>query len=153
MKHRKTELDLKNKRGLYNYEIIETYECGIVLTGDEFKAIRNKSVSFNDSSHAYVSNNEVFLTNLSMTSNEFSNSSQDEHNRPKKLLLHKSEIRMIKKKVNEKGLTLVPVRLYQVGRLIKLELAVAKGLKNVDKRKKMKDKDLMRDAQREAKNY
>ena len=128
--------ELKNKRGLYGYDIQEKYECGIVLLGIEVGAISKKNIVFNDSSHAYFKDNELFITNLAITT------PIPNPNREKKLLLKKRELTRLKSKVNEKGLTLIPVRLYRKGHLVKLELALCKGMNKVNKKRHLKNKIL-----------
>lgn len=138
-------LNLKNKRGLYGYSIKESIECGIVLLGPEVGAIHKKNVTFNKSSHAYFVNNELFITNLAITT------PINNPNRLKKLLINKKEAIKLNSKVKEKGFTLVPVRLYTKGHLIKLELALCKGLNSVGKKRELKEKDIKRDTDRQIK--
>lgn len=140
------KLDLLNKRGLFNFEVLELYECGIVLTGEEYKLIRDRYVSFSPSSYAEFINNELFLKGINISDSNVTT-------RNIKLLMHKRELRKISSKVNEKGLTLIPRRIYQKGNLIKIELALAKGRNQISKKSIKKSRDILRDTERQLKNY
>lgn len=139
-----------NRKARFNYEIIESYEAGIVLVGTEVKSVREGKISFTDS-YAEVINNEIFLIGLHIAEYKHGNIHNHEPNRRKKLLLKKDEIRKIKRTVDEKGLTLIPLKFYLKGGLVKIELGICKGKKLHDKRESIKQKDVKRDLDREMK--
>ena len=136
----------ENRRAKFEYELLETYEAGIVLTGDEIKSVRLGHLSIVDT-YGYIKNNECFLRNSYIK--EYSNSfdagrAGDTSRRDRKLLLHKDEILKIKKKIEQERLTIVPTKAYFSGSNIKVEIAVARGKKLYDKREALKQKDLDR---------
>ncbi len=143
----------KNKKALREYFLIEEMEAGIVLQGSEIKSIRNGNISFKDS-YARIENNEIWLYNLHISI--FTEASYNNHDpeRKRKLLLQKRQIEKLRKKVEEKGLTLIPKNLYiNSAGLAKVTLAVAKGKKNYDKRDDLQKKTQLRDMERKIKNF
>lgn len=141
----KSKIDLTNKKAIRDYEFIEEYESGIVLSGNEAKSIREGKVDF---SGAYVKviGLELYLVNLHIG---VEGELDTRHSR--KLLMNKREILAIDGKVKEKKLTLLPIRLYNKGRLVKLKLALARSRKNHDKRDQLRKRDVERDIEREIK--
>lgn len=141
-----------NKKAKFEYHFIETYEVGIVLTGNEIKSIRDGQIALKES---YVKPDcgELFLIGSHI--NEYSHSSAKDYNptRTRKLLMKKHDILKLQSKINEKGLTLVPVKIYLKRGKAKLEIALAKGKDAPDKRKTIKDRELKKQAQRAMKNY
>ena len=140
------KLMAENKRARFEYELLDTYEAGIVLTGDEIKSVRLGHLSLVDC-YAYIKNDECFLRNSYIK--EYSNSFDagrfgDNSRRDRKLLLHKEEIVKIKKKIETDHLTLVPTKAYFEGSNLKVEIAVARGKKLYDKRETIKKRDLDR---------
>ena len=140
------KLVAENKRARFEYELLETYEAGIVLTGDEIKSVRLGHFSIVDT-YGYIKNEECFLRNSYIK--EYSNSFDagrygDTSRRDRKLLLHKDEILKIKKKIEQDRLTLVPTKAYFSGSNIKVEIAVARGKKLYDKRESLKQKEIER---------
>lgn len=138
------KLVAENKRARFEYELLETYEAGIVLTGDEIKSVRLGHFSIVDT-YGYIKNGEAFLRNSYIK--EYSNSFDagrygDSSRRDRKLLLHKQEIEKIKKKVEQDHLTIVPTKAYFSGSNVKVEIAVARGKKLYDKRETLKKKDI-----------
>ena len=136
----------ENKRAKFEYELLETYEAGIVLTGDEIKSIRLGHFSIVDC-YGFIKDGECFLRNSYVK--EYSNSFDagrfgDTSKRDRKLLLHKDEIAKMKKKVETERLTLVPTKAYFSGSNVKVELAIARGKKLYDKRESLKKKELDR---------
>ena len=134
----------ENKRARFEYELLETFEAGIVLTGDEIKSIRLGHFSIVDC-YGFIIDGECFLRNSYIK--EYSNSFDagrfgDTSRRDRKLLLHKQEIEKIKKKLEQDHLTLVPTKAYFSGSNVKVEIAVARGKKLYDKRESLKKKDL-----------
>lgn len=122
-----------NREAYHNYHILETYECGIALTGTEVKSIREGRCNLKDS-YGQVRDGEAWLFNAHISPYSHGNRENHEPTRTRKLLLHKGEIDRLLGKTQEKGLTLVPTRLYFKNGRIKLELAVGKGKKLYDKR-------------------
>ena len=136
----------ENKRARFEYELIDSYEAGIVLTGDEIKSVRAGHFSIVDT-YGFIKDNECFLRNSYIK--EYLNSFDagrggDTSRRDRKLLLHKDEILKIKKKIEQEHLTIVPTKAYFSGSNIKVEIAVARGKKLYDKREALKKKDLDR---------
>ena len=140
------KLVAENKRARFEYELLDTFEAGIVLTGDEIKAVRLGHFSIVDT-YGFIKDGECFLRNSYIK--EYSNSFDagrygDTTRRDRKLLLHKDEILKIKKKIEQDNLTIVPTKAYFSGSNIKVEIAVARGKKLYDKRESLKKKDLDR---------
>ena len=136
----------ENKRARFEYELLDKYEAGIVLNGDEIKSVRLGHLSIVDC-YAYIKDNECFLRNSFIK--EYSNSFDagrygDNSRRDRKLLLHKEEIAKIKKKIETEHLSLVPTKAYFVDSNLKVEIAIARGKKLYDKREALKKKDLER---------
>ena len=140
-------IEIKNKKANFDYFIEDTYECGIVLTGTEIKSIRKGSANLKDS-YARVKNNEVFLTNMFISTYEEGNRFNHDERRERKLLLHKKEIYKIRDKVEKEGYSLVPVKLYLKEGKVKILLGVARGKKLYDKRQSLKEKDIKRDLEK-----
>ena len=138
----------ENRKAHYDYFIEDTYECGIALEGTEVKSFKNGNVSFPDS-FAEIINNEVWVKNLHISEYAFSSIFNHNPDRPKKLLLHKEEIKRLKRKVEEKGYTLIPIQFYLKNGRVKASLGVCKGKKQYDKRASIKSRDLDREIQRE----
>lgn len=138
----------KNRKARFNYAIDDSIECGIVLEGTEVKSVRSGNISFPDS-FAEIRNKEVWLMNFHITPYVFSSIFNHDPDRPKKLLLHKDEIKRLIRKVDEKGFTLIPLEIYLKNGKIKIELGICKGKKMFDKRADIRDKDMQRDIQRE----
>ncbi len=134
-----------NRRARYDYEVMESVEAGLVLTGTEIKAIREGRVSLSDS-YGKPENGELWLVNLHIA--QYSAGSRDNHDptRPRKLLLRKDQIRRLTRMVSERGLTLVPLRLYIKRHYAKVELGLAKGRKRYDKRRAIVERDREREA-------
>lgn len=134
---------LVNKKARFNFFIEETIECGIELQGTEVKSLRENRFSFGDS-YARIKDNQLWLIALHISPYTFGNLNNHDPDRDRKLLTHKEEIRKLRKKVEEKGFTLVPVRLYLKNGLIKVELGICRGKKLFDKRETIKQRDLER---------
>ena len=141
-----------NKKARHDYFIEEDYEAGLVLTGTEIKSIRAGGASLRDS-FAKVENGEVFVYNMNISPYEKGNRYNTDPKRPKKLLLHKKEIRKLIGYISRDGLTLVPLALYLDARgRAKMTLAVARGKKLYDKREDMAKRDAARDMDRRIKD-
>ena len=139
----------KNRKARFNYIIEETVECGIVLEGSEVKSIRMGSISFPDAFAEISDRAEVWLKNVRIAQYSHSSVFQHDPERPKKLLLHKSEIKRIERKVSEKGYTLIPLEFYLKKGRVKVLLGLCKGKKLYDKRADIRERDVKRDLQRE----
>ena len=140
-----------NRKARHEYSILQTFETGIVLTGTEVKALRQGKANLVDS-YANIEKGEVWLLSANISVYEQGNINNHEPTRQRKLLLNKSEIRRLIGKVKEKGLTLIPLRLYFKNGKVKVELAVAKGKKVYDKRETIAKRDFQRDQERRFKN-
>lgn len=143
---------LKNKKARFEYEILDTYEAGIVLKGTEVKSIRQKKVNIQES-YARIHKGEVYLVGMNISLYEKANFFNHEPLRERKLLLHKYEIKKLIGKLNERGYTLVPLKMYIKNGKVKLELGLARGKNTHDKRRTIQDRDMKRDMQREIKKY
>ena len=139
-----------NRKARHKYFIIQSFEAGIVLTGTEVKALRQGKANLVDS-YASLENAEVWLMSANISAYEQGNINNHEPTRKRKLLLKKSEIRRLIGKVKEKGLTLIPLRLYFKNGKVKVELAVVKGKKVYDKREAIAKRDIQRDQERRFK--
>ena len=140
-----------NKKARHDFFIEETYECGIELVGTEVKSIRQGHCSLGEAFVRIDKNNEVMLYGMHVSPYEKGNIFNRDPLRPRKLLMHKSEIRKLIGKIKEKGYTLIPLEVYFKGSLIKVEIALAKGKKLYDKREDIKKKDMKRSAERDFK--
>ncbi len=139
-----------NRKASHDYFILQTYEAGIVLVGTEVKALRQNKANLVDS-YATLTNGEVWLHNANISVYEQGSINNHDPVRKRKLLLNKSEIRKLNKAVTEKGNTLIPLRLYFKDGLVKVELAVATGKRQYDKREDIAKRDLIREMQRKFK--
>jgi SsrA-binding protein len=138
----------QNRKARHDYSVDESYECGIELLGTEVKSFRDGKISFPDA-WAEVINGEIWLRSLVVAENPFSSIFNHEPGRPKRLLLHKAEIKRIHRKVEEKGYTLIPLSFYFKKGRVKVQLGLCKGKKAYDKRAGIREKDLKRDIARE----
>ena len=139
-----------NRKARHDYHIIDSYESGIILKGTEVKSIRNGNVNLKDS-YAVIKDGEVFLLNMHVSHYKQGNIFNHVPLRDRKLLLNKREIKKLLGKVQEKGMTLVPLKLYFKKGRVKVELALAKGKKVYDKRKEIARRDFEREKLREWK--
>ena len=141
-----------NKKVRFDYEILETNEAGLILSGNEVKSIRNGNVNLKGGFITFHGS-DAFLINVHIPRYKYAGTllSYDPE-RSRKLLLKKKEISYLRGKSQEKGLTIVPLSLYNKGRHIKVEIAVAKGKKNYDKRESVKKREVDREVQRKMKN-
>lgn len=136
-----------NRKASFNYHLINRMEAGIVLTGSEVKALRESGANLTDA-YAMLRNGEMWLINAHISQYEPANYLNHKPKRDRKLLLHKKELLKISIKLKESGLTIVPTKLYFKEGIAKLELAIAKGKKSVDKREDMKKRDITRELSR-----
>ena len=147
----KIKILAKNKRAYFEYHIDDKYEAGIVLKGTEVKSIRAGKFNFKDA-YVKIKDSECWLVNFHISHYKDSGYATHDPDAQRKLLLHKMEIFRLYKKSEQEGFTIVPLSVYLVQGLIKIELGVAKGKKLHDKRATIRDKDLDREMQRMGKN-
>ena len=137
-----------NRKALHDYFILDRFETGIVLKGTEVKSLRQGSANLQDG-YALIKNGEVWLLGLHISPFEKGNINNHDPRRDRKLLMHKEEIRRLIGKVSEKGLTLVPLRIYFKHNIVKIELGLARGKKSYDKREAIAKRDAERQLRRE----
>ena len=138
---------VSNRRAFHDYEILDTYEAGIVLKGTEIKSLRDHGGSLQEA-YIRVIRGELWLIGCSIAPYRFGNVHNHEERRDRKLLMHKREIQRLKSLTQEKGLTLVPLAFYLKKGRVKVKFATAKGKKTVDKRHAIKEKEEKRRMQR-----
>ena len=138
----------KNRKARFEYEIQKTMEVGIALQGTEVKSIRAGQINLAESYCRVDDNLQIYLMNAHISQYDFGNRHNHDPLRPKSLLLHRSEIRRLYGQVKERGLTLIPLKIYLKGGIIKMELALGRGKKLYDKRQTMKKQDAQRDVER-----
>lgn len=136
-----------NRKANFEYEILNRYEAGFVITGTEVKSIRDGKINIQES-YGRIINDEVWIINSHINEYKYGNINNHEPLRNRKLLLNKREIRKIKQQLQEKGLTLVPLKIYFKGSLVKVEIGIAKGKKLYDKRESIKKRDIERNLSR-----
>lgn len=141
---------LVNRKAFHDFEIMEKFEAGLVLQGTEVKSIRIGKVSFKDS-YARVKNGELWLVNLHISEYDHGSAWNHDPARQRKLLLHRREVKRLIGKIEEQGLTLVPLSIYFKQGYAKVELGLARGRKMFDKRREIAKRDVNRDIQRELK--
>ena len=144
-------MEILNRKARYDYEIFDRFEAGIVLTGTEIKSIRNGNANLKDS-YAVIKGNEVFILGMHISEYKEGNIFNHEETRTRKLLLHKKEILKIEDKINIKGYTLIPIKLYFDKGKAKIELGIAKGKHTYDKKETIKQRDIERETQKMLKN-
>jgi SsrA-binding protein len=142
----------KNKKAFFNYTVEDKIECGIELKGTEVKSIKNGKFSFSDS-YVRIVEDELWLQGFHISAYIHGNIMNHEPERPRRLLAHKQEIKRLKRKTEERGFTLVPLRFYLKRGIVKVEVGLCKGKKQHDKRESIKQKDLKREAAREMKQF
>ena len=139
-----------NRKARHDYHILETYEAGLVLKGTEVKSIRNNQVSIKES-YAQFRGMELFIVNMHISPYKFGNRYNLEPKRDRKVLLKRKQLEKLKGQIEQKGFTLVPLRLYFKNGYAKIELGLAKGKKLYDKRQDLTQKAIQRDTERELK--
>ena len=146
----KSNIDVKNRKAGFEYHLLDTYACGIVLMGSEIKSIRNNGATMGEAFCAFIGNDLVVR---GMQINPYGSNPHYVHEpkRDRKLLLHQKELDKLRKKLKDVGMTIVPTRLFIAANgFAKLEIALAKGKKMYDKRDSLKAKDVQRDIDRES---
>ncbi|HEY6319275.1 MAG TPA: SsrA-binding protein SmpB [Acidimicrobiia bacterium] len=141
---------VRNRRARFNYEILETFECGIMLAGSEVKSLREGKANLQDS-YARIRDHEVWLHGMHVAPYPFARDELDPV-RPRKLLLHRREIDELTRQTAERGMTLVPLQLFFKDHLVKVELGVARGKRTYDKRRTLAERDARRDIDRAMKD-
>lgn len=142
-------MEILNRKARFNYDLIDTIECGIVLKGTEIKSIRAGKANIKDS-YGIVKNDEAYILNMHISPYENGGVFNHEETRTRKLLLHKNEILKLKNKLELEGFTLIPLKVYFVNGKAKIELGLCKGKKLYDKREDVKKRDIEREI---AKKY
>ena len=150
----KKTVNIKNKRARFEFEILDQYTTGIVLTGTEIKSIRNSKASINESFCEFNENDELFVVNMYIEEYAYGTSFNHRPRGNRKLLLNKKELIKLNKEVRNLGLTIVPLKLYinEKG-FAKIQIALARGKKLYDKRETIKDRDNKRDLDRIKKEF
>ena len=143
-------MEILNRKARYDYEIEDTYEAGIVLTGTEIKSIREGKVNIKDS-YAIIRNNEIYLLNTHISQYKEVNIFNHDEDRTRKLLLHKKEILKLRDKLEIDGYTIIPLKIYFVKNKAKVLLGVAKGKKNYNKKETIKERDIQREMEKSFK--
>ncbi len=141
----------KNKKAYFNYEILEELECGIALQGTEVKSVRESKCSFSDS-YIVAKNGTLTLVGFLIQPYTHGNIFNHQADRKRQLLAHKMEIKKFTRKVNEKGLTIVPLEIYIKGNLVKMKIALARGKNVHDKKEAIKEKDAKIQQRRELRD-
>ncbi len=142
------DINIRNKHAGFEYHLLDSYVAGLVLQGTEIKSIREGKVNLQEG-YCYLNNGELFAKNINISPYAQGTHYNHEPMRERKLLLKKAELKKIESKMKEKGLTLVPLRLFITQRgLAKLEIALAKGKKQFDKRESIKERDVKRELDR-----
>ena len=137
----------KNRKAFFNFEIEDTFEVGICLMGSEVKSLRDGKANLSDS-YGKIRNGEIFLVDCHISPYSQANRENHEPLRERKLLLHKREIKKLTGKVAERGYSLIPLRMYFKNGKVKVEMGLARGKKNYDKRESIKKKDQRRELER-----
>jgi SsrA-binding protein len=140
-----------NRRAGHRFELVEKFEAGIALRGSEVKSLRNGKAQLSDA-YAVIDHGEVWLRGLHIPPYEPASRENHEPERPRKLLLHRAEIERLVGKTAERGLTLVPTRIYFKGPRAKVELALARGKEGRDRRREIAERDVRREVEREFKS-
>lgn len=145
----------KNKKVFHDYEILDTFEAGLVLTGPEVKSVKSGQVNLKGSYVSLDKNEEAWLVNAHISAYKPAKTYQKDYNptRSRKLLLHKKQISKMIGLLQQKGLTSMPLRVYTSRRLIKVEIGICRGKKKHNKKEDLKRKDIERQMRRQAKNF
>ena len=148
MKNKSPKIDIRNRRAGFDYEFIENYTAGIVLYGTEIKSIRAGKASLVDT-YCYFNKGELYVKNMHIAEYFWASYNRKDPKRDRKLLLNRKELNKLQRAVKEKGLTIVPVRLFiSENGFAKLHIALARGKREYDKRESIKEKDMRRASQK-----
>jgi len=147
-------INIQNKRARFEYELLDQFNAGIVLTGTEIKSIRNSKATITDSFCEFNDKNELYVINMSIEEYNYGTTYNHKPKQSRKLLLNKKELKKLSKEVKNSGLTIVPLKLFinEKG-FAKIRIALAKGKKLYDKRENIKDKDNKRNLERIKKSF
>ena len=140
-------INIENRKANYDYFVLDTIECGIELKGHEVKSIKNGSCNLKDS-YCTIKNNELFLIGTHIAKYENAMDYDISERRDRRLLAHKSEIRTLKNKLIDNGMTLIPLKMYLTNGKVKVLIGLCKGKNNYDKRQSIKEKDIKRELER-----
>lgn len=151
-KQAKDNVLAQNKKARHDYNILETIEAGLVLTGTEIKSVRASRINLKDG-YAQIHNGEAWLMNVHISEYDQGNRFNHDPLRPRKLLLHKKQINELAGKTSQQGITIVPLKVYLKNGFAKVLLGVAKGKHEYDKRETIKRRDQEREIRRTLKNY
>jgi len=143
---------VSNRKARHDYEISDIFECGIALLGSEVKSLRTGQVQLKDA-YGEVRDGELWLYNAHIAPYDFARGGGHEPDRPRKLLMHRRQIDNLAGRVAQDGLTLVPLSIYFLHGLAKVELALAKGIRRFDKRQKLKEREQQREMERARRTY
>jgi SsrA-binding protein len=143
---------ITNRKARHDYYIIDEIEAGLALKGSEVKSLREGKVSLSDA-YARVQNGEIWLIGMHIPPYEKASFQREDPMRDRKLLLHKNEIKKLIRRVEEKGITLVPLKLYFKRNIVKLALGIARGKRQYDKKETITQRDAKRDLEREQKKF
>jgi SsrA-binding protein len=147
-------INIQNKKARFQYEILDPYTAGIVLSGTEIKSIRNSKASIAESFCEFNAHNELFVVNMTIEEYLYGTYYNHKPKAVRKLLLNKKELKKLSKEVQNSGLTIIPLRLYITDKgYAKLDIALARGKKLYDKRETIKDRDNKRNLDRIKKSY
>ena len=142
----------ENRKARHDYTILETMEAGIELVGTEVKSCRDHKIALADA-FVRIDQNQAFLENVHIAAYDFGNRFNHAPRQKRRLLLHKKELRKLSRQIKERGLTLIPLKFYLKGSLVKVEVALCKGKDYGDKRETMRERQDKLDAQRAMRNY
>ncbi len=143
-------MEILNRKASFDYFIEEEYECGIVLTGNEIKSIRDGSCNIKDS-YGIIKNNELFILNMFIKKYDKAGAFAPEETKTRELLVHKKEIIKLSQKVEQEGYTLIPLKVYFKNNKVKILLGLCKGKKNYDKRNVLKEKEIKMNIKKDLK--
>ncbi len=143
---------VSNRRARHDYEILDTFECGIALLGSEVKSLRAGQVQLKDA-YGEVRDGELWLYNAHIAPYDYARGGGHEPDRARKLLMHRRQIDSLAGRLAQEGLTLVPLAIYFSHGLAKVELALAKGIRRYDKRQKIKEREQRREMERARRHY
>ena len=144
----KKNIEIINRKAKFEFQFVQSFDAGMILTGTEVKSIRMGNANMNDA-YCRFENNELFIHNLYIAEYEFGNQNNHETRRKRKLLLKKPELRKLQKRADAKGLTIVPFKIFFSERgFAKIEIALAQGKKTYDKRHSIKEKEIKRELDR-----
>ena len=152
MAHKSQNINIKNKKAYFEYEILEKFVAGIQLAGTEIKSIRNGKVNLGEAFCRFT-RNELYVVNMNISEYDFGNINNHEARRDRKLLMNKKELEKLQKKLKESGLTIVPLKMFITDKgFCKLAIGLGKGKKTYDKRESLRQKDHKRDIDRAMKS-